>query len=72
MNKNLLAAHMAKHGDTQKDLACAIGICLSRLNAKLNGKENAAFNVKEIGAIVDRYKLKPKEVYEIFFSEKVS
>ena len=72
MNKNLLASHMAKHGDTQEDLASAIGICRSRLNAKINDKDDAAFTVKEICKIVNRYKLKPKEVYEIFFAEKVS
>jgi len=72
VNKNLLAAHMAKAGDTQKDLADAIGTSLSWLNAKLNGKQNADFSTSEVKIIVDRYKLKPKEVYDIFFAEKVS
>ena len=68
MNKNLLASHMARHGDTQQKLADEMGISFSRLNAKINEKGGAQFLESEMKFIVDRYKLKPKEVYEVFFA----
>lgn len=37
MNKPLMRAEMMKYGDSQKDLANALGISLSRLNLKING-----------------------------------
>lgn len=70
MNKNRLKAKILEFGDTQADLAKAIGISLSNLNAKINGKID--FRQNEIGYIRDRYHLNPVEVAEIFFAEKVS
>lgn len=70
MNKPLLRAEMMKYGDSQKDLANALGISLSRLNLKING--GADFRQAEILFIKDRYKLKPEEIDAIFFNERVS
>ena len=56
---------MVKYGDSQKDLATALGISLSRLNLKING--GADFRQAEILFIKDRYKLKPEEIDAIFF-----
>lgn len=70
MNKPLMRAEMMKYGDSQKDLANALGISLSRLNLKING--GADFRQAEILFIKDRYKLKPEEIDAIFFSERVS
>lgn len=61
---------MVKYGDSQKDLAIALGISLSRLNLKING--GADFRQAEILFIKDRYKLKPEEIDAIFFDEIVS
>lgn len=72
MNKNLLKAHMAKFGDTQLDLANAMGLSLSRLNAKINGTGGAEFTQGEISFISLRYNLSSKEIYNVFFDEKVS
>ena len=66
MNKPLMRAEMVKYGDSQKDLANALGISLSRLNLKING--GADFRQAEILFIKDRYKLKHVEMLSIFFS----
>lgn len=68
MNSNLLKAVIKKNGETQADLAAALGLSLSNLNEKINGK-NASFRQSEIIAIKERYKLSAKDVDEIFFAE---
>lgn len=72
MNRNMLAAAMVAHGDNQQTLADAMGISLSRMNAKINGYDGADFWSNEIKFIADRYGLGAKELYNIFFAEKVS
>ena len=72
MNERLLKSHLAKRGDTQADLANAMGISLSRLNAKINGTRGAEFTQTEISFIAERYGLSAKETVHVFFSEKVS
>ena len=67
MDETLLRVQMVKHGDTQEKLALAMGISLSRLNAKIKSN-NAEFKQTEILFIKERYKLTAKEVNEIFFS----
>ncbi len=71
MDEKLLRSAMIKHGDTQSMLAEAMGISLSRLNAKINNN-GAEFKQTEIMFIKQRYKLTAKEVNEIFFNPKVS
>ena len=70
MKKNLLEAKMKIFGDTQKDLAEAIGISVQSLNYKLN--EKVDFTRSEIQKIKERYKLTAEEIDEIFFSQDVS
>ena len=72
MNKRLLRAVMAEAGDTQADLAAAMGISLSRFNAKLNEREGAAFTQTEMAFIIDRYRLTSDRAMQIFFSKEVS
>lgn len=71
MNFDMLKGVVRMHGDTQEDLAAAIGISLSNLNAKMNGK-TACFRQNEILAIKDRYRLTAKEVDQIFFENNLS
>lgn len=71
MNKALLRSFMVKNNDTQATLANALGISLSNLNAKINGK-TASFRQNEIAAIIDRYRLNSAETEAIFFSEELS
>lgn len=72
MNKLLLKSHMAKRGDTQSALADAMGLSLSRLNAKINETGGAEFTQTEIAFICNRYKLSGSEIMKIFFDKKVS
>ncbi len=67
MNKQLLKAKMVEHGDTQAQLAAAIGISASNLNDKINGK--VSFRQNEIAAIRSRYNLSAQEVDRIFFDQ---
>ena len=71
MNEALLRSQMVKNGDTQDTLAAAMGISLSRLNAKINSNK-AEFRQNEILFIKRRYNLSPEEVDAIFFNPKVS
>ena len=72
MDKQLLRSHMVKHGDTQASLAGAMGVSLSRLNAKINGTGGAEFTQTEISFVAERYKLSARETMLVFFNEKVS
>ena len=66
MNTNMLKGKMVENGDTQAQLAQAIGISASNLNDKINGK--ASFRQDEIAIIKDRYHLTAVDVDTIFFS----
>lgn len=72
MNKCLLKSHMAKKGDTQSCLANAMGLSLSRLNAKINETAGAEFTQTEIAFISKRYRLSAGETMRIFFANEVS
>lgn len=66
MNSNLLKAKMVAYGDTQAQLAAAIGISASNFNDKITGK--VSFRQREIAAIKRRYGLSAEDVDLIFFS----
>ena len=72
MNANELRAQIARHGDTSKALAEAIGRTESALSCKLNGKRNQCFTQFEIQKIIKRYNLTADEVMLIFFTPQVS
>ena len=71
MNKNKLKAVMVENGDSQRKLAEYLGIALSTLNAKINGKDTE-FTQAEIALIKKRYNLNCEKLCEIFFNSKVS
>ena len=56
----------------QKALADAMGISLSRLNAKINETGGAEFVQSEMEFIANRYQLSADDVINIFFARKVS
>lgn len=72
MDKLLLCSELAKHGDTQTSLSDAMGVSLSRLNAKINNKPGADFTQPEMEFIAVRYGLTAKKIQDIFFNKKVS
>jgi len=63
---------MIKHKDIQRTLASAMGLSLSRLNAKINQKNGAEFNQQEMAFIKERYGLSAKDMDNIFFAKQVS
>ncbi len=66
MNTNKLKAKITENGETQAQLAAALGISASNLNDKINGK--VSFRQNEIAAIKEKYSLTASEVDAIFFS----
>lgn len=71
MNTQMLKGIIVANDGSQKVLAEAMGISLSRLNAKMN-ETGAEFNKSEIQFIRERYKLTRKQVMDIFFTQPVS
>ena len=67
-DKQLLKSYIVKYDKSQKNLALAMGISLTRLNAKINETQGAEFRQSEIAFIQHRYNLTPKEIKAIFFS----
>lgn len=72
MNSNLLKSYIVRYDGTQQKLADAMGLSLSRLNAKINGTNHADFTQTEVSFIRNRYKLSNKDVCDIFFARGVS
>ena len=70
MNTNSLRAVIVKNGDTQAKLAEAMGIPVSALSYRINGK--IEFRRNEINFIKNRYHLTAEETDAIFFEDVVS
>lgn len=71
MNKQALKGLIVANDGSQKVLAEAMGLSLSRFNAKLN-EQGGEFTKSEIEFIRDRYKMSRKQVMDIFFTKTVS
>ena len=67
MNENLLKSFMVRYGDTQQDLANALGISRSAINSKIKGK-GTSFRQNEILAIKQRYHMSGDDVDAVFFA----
>ncbi len=72
MDKQLLQSYIKRYDGVQRNLAEALGISLSRLNAKINGTSNAEFTQSEMATIKERYHLNDKVFNQIFFANLVS
>ena len=70
MNSLEMKVAMKKNEDTQEKLAEALGLQISGINARINGKTD--FRASEISKIRKRYNLTPEEVCKIFFSQEAS
>lgn len=66
MNTNELKAVMKLNDDTQEELAKALGMQVSSVSERVNGK--IEFRRSEINAIRERYNLSPEETIRIFFA----
>lgn len=71
MNKQALRGLIVINDGKQETLAKAMGLSLSRLNAKIN-ETGGEFSLSEIEFIRDRYKMSRKQVMDIFFTDDVS
>ena len=69
MKVNRLKGKLRENCMSQSDLADAIGISLSRLNAKLNGRDSADFVRFEICGICKALDLTGEECLDIFFDD---
>lgn len=69
MKANLIKSQMALHGDTQADLAEAMGISTQSLSKRMHGKKD--FSRQEIEVIAKRYSLSCEQICNIFFNLKV-
>lgn len=71
MDSQTLKGIITMKDGNQAVLAEAMGLSLSRLNAKIN-ETNAEFTQSEIAFIRDRYGLTKSQVSDIFFAHAVS
>lgn len=65
MNSLEMKVAMKRNEDTQEKLAEVLGLQISGVSARINGKTD--FRAKEIAKIKDRYKLSAEELVKIFF-----
>jgi DNA-binding transcriptional regulator YiaG len=72
MNVQMLKGLIVANDKNQETLAKAMGLSLSRFNAKLHEQGGAEFSKSEIEFIRNRYKLSRKQVMDIFFTDVVS
>lgn len=70
-NTQQLKGLIIMNDGSQATLAAAMGLSLSRLNAKIN-ETDAEFTQSEIAFIRDRYHLSRSQVCDIFFAKEVS
>ena len=70
MQREELKSVMALWGDSQKDLAAALGRTEANISEKISGK--TVFRQDEISAIALRYKLTSDDIQRIFFAETVT
>lgn len=70
MNKAKMKAVMVLNGDTQEDLAEALNLPVSGVNARINGKID--WRLSEMVKIIQRYHLKDTETADIFFEQEAS
>lgn len=71
MDSQKLKGLIVTFDGNQENLAKAMGMSLSRLNAKIN-ETGAEFTKTEIEFIRDRYKMSRKQVMDVFFTNPVS
>lgn len=72
LNSQKLKGFIVANDVSQKNLADAMGISLSRLNAKINKSSGAEFTQSEIAFIKKRYKMTDAEITDIFFNSEMS
>ena len=70
MDSAKLKGKLVEHELSQKKAAEAIGVSLTRFNAKLNAYDGAEFSLGEVRALRDLLSLSAEQVDEIFLPKK--
>lgn len=70
MDSEKLKRYISFYDGKQEVLANAMGLSLSRLNAKINQSTGGRFTLEEVAFIKERYGLDNDTVSEIFLDEK--
>lgn len=68
---NKLRGRIKEYFGTQENFADSLGISATALNNKLNEKLNVNFSQDEIFYAIQRLNIKPDELVDIFFKQKV-
>lgn len=68
MNRNKLKGAIVANGLSQEKVADKIGISMSRLNAKINGRGGADFTLRELRGLVDCLNMDKELFWLIFMS----
>ena len=69
MKSQILKGIIKMYDGSQSVLADAMGLSLSRLNAKINETGGAEFSQSEIAFIRDRYRMSKSQVADVFFDQ---
>ena len=69
MQTKELRAEMIRYGDSNQTLANELGRSMTSISEKINGKSE--FTQSEIALIMQRYRLSPEKVCDIFFASEV-
>ncbi len=69
MKSQILKGIIKMYDGSQSVLADAMGLSLSRLNAKINETGGAEFSQSEIAFIRDRYRMSKSQVTDVFFDQ---
>lgn len=68
---NKLKGRIKEYFGTQANFALSLGLSEVSLNNKLSDKKSNTFTQDEIFYSIQRLNIKPEEISEIFFKEKV-
>lgn len=66
-----LRGRIKEYFDTQENFANSLNLSATSINNKLNEKRNENFTQDEIFYSIQRLNIKPEELIDIFFKEKV-
>ena len=66
-----LKGRIKEYFETQENFAISLGLSATSVNNKLNEKRSENFTQDEIFYSIQRLNIKPEELIDIFFKEKV-
>ena len=70
-NYSKLKGRIKEYYETQENFASSLGLSTTAINNKLNEKRSENFTQDEIFYSIKNLNIKPEELIDIFFKEKV-